>query len=241
MKITNQLIFIGVAILLTACNSPKNKNITFKEITGEAVLIGKNITLHDTELNKIRTSEEGTVVKLRGVSDSLFLKTDDYCDAFKYVKIEGDSIDLLVDGRNVYQISNSKQDTSFQYQNKEYELKATSFYGVGFANDDGLTFCSKYYEPVVLTEKESGHPKLISLLKNNILKEATRNNEFNFLELQDNDQARDKIEKIEIVETGVILTIKREFQEGWNTIQVRLILNSTDYQSEYLNYGEINY
>ena len=56
-----------------------------------------------------------------------------------------------------------------------------------------------------------------------------------------NDGAYDKIKAIEQTERGVILTIKREFQEGWNEFQIQLQLSEKTYKAEYLNYGEIKY
>jgi hypothetical protein len=61
------------------------------------------------------------------------------------------------------------------------------------------------------------------------------------LELIDNDGAYDKIIKIELSKNGIILTIKREFQEGWNEYDVQLNLSEKEYVAEQLSYGEIMY
>jgi len=42
-----------------------------------------------------------------------------------------------------------------------------------------------------------------------------------------NDGAYDKIIKIELSKNGIILTIKREFQEGRNEYEVQLNLSET--------------
>src|SRR5680860_1011708 len=165
MTRVTQILTIGIAVLLTACSSTDKKTLTFKEASGKAVLIGNNIEILDTELEKVMTLKEGSIVNLKGLSDSLIQKTDDYCDAFHYVKIITSSGDRIVDGRNIYQISSTSQDTSFQYKTKKFDLKTTSFFGIGVSDDDGLTFCSKYFEPITLVDKESNNPRLVKIVK----------------------------------------------------------------------------
>lgn len=217
------------------------KTITFKEHSGKAVLIGEKIDVTDDELHVLTTLNESSIVEIVGLSDSLFQKTDDYCDAFRYVKIRADSQKGIIDGRSVYQITNSQQDTSFNYEDKKFDIRSTLFFGIGVSDDDGLTFCSKYFEPVVIIESDSNQPKLIEIIKDDISKEASWNDDFKYFELMANDGAYDKIKRIEQTGNGVILTIKREFQEGWNEYQVRLKSAEGTYKAEYLNYGEIKY
>lgn len=219
----------------------EKKTITFKGHKGRAVLIGEKIDVLNNELQSVTTLNEGSIVEIVGLSDSLFQITDDYCDAFRYVKIKTDSQKGIIDGRNVYQLTESRQDTSFSYNDKEFDIKTTTFFGIGVDDDDGLTFCSKYYEPVVLIESDSNQPKLIEIIKNDISKEASWKDDFKYFELMANDGAYDKIKAIEQTESGVILTIKREFQEGWNEFQIQLQLSEKTYRAEYLNYGEIKY
>jgi hypothetical protein len=225
----------------SAEKSFEKKLITFKGHKGRAVLIGENIDVLDNELQSVTTLNESSIVEIVGLSDSLFQKTDDYCDAFRYVKIKTDSQKGIIDGRNVYELTELQQDTSFNYNDKEFDIKTTSFFGIGVSDDDGLTFCSKYHEPVVLIESDSNQPKLIEIIKNDISKEAFWEYDFKYFELMANDGAYDKINAIEQTESGVILTIKREFQEGWNEYQVQLKLSEKTYKAEYLNYGEIKY
>jgi hypothetical protein len=216
--------------------------MTFNDLSGQAILVGGNVDILDLNLNKTSTLEEGSLVYILGISDSLFQETDDFCDAFHYVKISIDSKEMLVDGRSIYQILGSTgQDTLIKFRDKEFELKTTSFFGIGASNEDGLTFCNKYYEPIVLIERKSNTTRFIQLIKNNISKEATWKHEFDYFVLMANDGASDKIENIEETSDGIILTIKREFQEGWNNSRVKITLDQADYHAEYMDYGEINY
>ena len=111
----------------------EKKTITFKGHKGRAVLIGEKIDVLDNELQSVMTLNESSIVEILGLSDSLFQKTDDYCDAFRYVKIKTDSQNGIIDGRNVYQLTESQQDTSFNYNDKKIDIKTTSFFGIGVA------------------------------------------------------------------------------------------------------------
>lgn len=245
MRFVKQIFIIGAIGSLMACKVENRANLTFNELSGQAILLGENIAILDLNLDKFSTLEEGTLVSMLGISDSLFQTPDDYCNAFHYVKISVDNKELLVDGRNIYQLfdsyNTSGQYTSFNFQEKEFELKTTLFFGIGATDDDGLTFCSNYYEPIVLLEKTSNTTKLVHLVKNGISSEASWKDEFNYFVLMANDGALDSIENIEEISNGVILTIKREFQEGWNRYHVKLLLDKSEYHAEYMDYGEIHY
>ena len=248
MRFVKQILIIwslGSFMACKATNATNQVNLTFNDQSGQAILLGENIDILDINLNKVSTLKEGTVVNMLGISDSLFQKTNDYCNSFRYVKISLDRKEFLVNGRNIYQIGNlydtNGQDTLFNFQDKEFELKTTSFFGIGVADDDGLTFCSNYYEPIVLFDKKLNSTKFVHLSKNDVSSEATWKDEFDYFILMANDGALDKIENIEEVSNGVILTIKREFQEGWNRYRVKFVLDRGEYHAEYIDYGEISY
>jgi len=221
--------------------SSEKETMSFQKINGRAILIGEKVDVLDKNLQTKTTLKESSIVEIVAISDSLFQKTKDYCDAFRYVKIKTESQNGLIDGRNVYKLTDSEQDTSFNYKDNNFHITTTSFFGIGVSDDDGLTFCSKYYEPVVITNNQSNQPRLIKIIENDISKEASWNDDFGYLELMANDGAYDKITKIEQFENGIILTIKREFQEGWNEYEVQLNLSEEHCEAEYLSYGEIKY
>lgn len=217
------------------------ETITFQRLEGQAILIGHSIDALNPELQNEFTLKEGALVKIIGVSDSLFQETEDYCDAFNYLKIKYKDAVGIIDGRNVYPITASQQDTFFNFNGLDFELLTTSFFGIGMADEDGLTFCNKYKEPVVLVDATSKQTTLIELVKNEIATEASWHDSFNYFELMANDGAFDKITQITPIEKGVVLTVKREFQEGWNLYEVELNLTDQPYKAEYLSYGSINY
>ena len=82
---------------------------------------------------------------------------------------------------------------------------------------------------------------MAEVLVNDIFKEASWNDEFQYFELMDNDGAYDKIQTIQIIKNYFILNIKREFQEGWTYYQVKFSYNIDRWRAEYLNYGETQY
>jgi hypothetical protein len=232
---------LGNKQIATPPQSPFKKVINFNDFKGKAVLIGDKIEVLNDELEAESSINERSIVEIIGISDSLFQNTVDKCRAFKYVKIRFGSQNGIIDGRNVHQITASEQDTSFYFKNKKFSICGTTYFGIGVSDDEGLTFCSNYHEPVVLIEGDSNQPKLIELVQNDISKKVTSNKVFKYFELMANDGAYDKIKKITPTNQGVILTIKREFQEGWNEYQVRLSLLEENYKAEYISYGKIKY
>ncbi|NQY10495.1 MAG: hypothetical protein HRT71_13410 [Flavobacteriales bacterium] len=228
---------------MSACNlnNPASFN---SNVSGQAILIGEAIQLLDSDLahsKKVTMLKEGTLVSLLAISDSLFRPTQDFCDAFNYVQIVTKSDTGFVDGRNVYKIEDSNQDTSFSYRNTIYNLKTTSFFGIGVTYDDGLSFCSKYNQPAIIVNNSNSETSLIKMIKNDLYAEASLNSDFDFFELRADAGALDKIKSIKSFEDGVVLTIKREFQEAWNEYEVKLILYKNEYSAEYLSYGKLNY
>ena len=216
-------------------------SISFKEVEAKGILLGDSISILDLKLQNISLLGEGALVDIMGVSDSLFQKTNDNCDAFKYVKINTHSGARIIDGRHVYQISSSNEGINFEYKQNSYYIKTTEFYGIGPSDDEGLTFCNKYFEPVVLTNLTNNTTQFIVLVKNELSNEAYWNKGFPYFEFMANDGAYDQIKSVTPIKEGVILNIKREFQEGWNEFQIKLLLNQDIYKAEILNYGERNY
>lgn len=212
----NQIYSVNLEKTKTPEKCIEKKIINFKEYKGKAILIGEKIEFLNNEFQVIKTLKEKTIVEIVGLSDSLFQKTEEYCDAFRYVKIRTDSQNGIIDERNIYQIVESTQDTFFNYKDRKFDIKTTSFFGISVANEEGLTFCSKYFEPVVLIENKSNLPRLIEIIKNDITEKVSWKKDFKYLELMANDGAYDKIKRIEKTDNSIILTIKRNFQDGYN-------------------------
>lgn len=225
----------------TQKKSMNDKTIPFKQFKGYAILLGNNIELLNEKFKKVSQLNENEVVEIEMISDSLFQLTKDYCDAFKYLKIKKGNQKGIIDGRYVYQIIDSEDDTTFKIKNKQFFIKSTSYLGISASNEDGLTFCSKYFEPIVIFNDKLENAKFVKLKINSTSKKAIWNQGFKYFELMANDGACDKINQIKSSEKGIILTIKREFQEGWNEYKVLLTFEGGDYYAEYLTYGEIKY
>ena len=97
--------------------------ITFKKTKGEAILIGDTIKALDNNLKVVDrfSNFPSTIVEIIGVSDSLFNYSKDICDAFWYLKVKGEKINGVINGRQVYEIQNSDQDTCLPW-NKYFGL-----------------------------------------------------------------------------------------------------------------------
>tara|TARA_Y100001954_G_scaffold236804_1_gene298534 strand:+ start:51 stop:773 length:723 start_codon:yes stop_codon:yes gene_type:complete len=227
-------------IIVLGCNSNQIK-IPFHANESEAIIVGDSVTLLNNNLEPISTIKENSIVKITHISDSLVNNSKDYCNAFKWVKIKQEELEGILDGRRVYKINSSKQDTSFVYKKTKFSLTTTKFFGIGVADEDGLTFCDKYYEPIILTNESTGKSELIEVGKNKFHEEAYWNHPFKYFELMANDGAYDKIQYIKETKDGVILKIKRELQEGWNHFEINLILNQEKPKATILNYGDIKY
>ncbi len=238
----NKILLLLPFIALIACSSTEKKEIFQDNLSGQAILIGPKIELLNESLKPFeseKTLKEGTFVTLLGISDSVFQNTTDYCDAFNYIKIKSESVTGIIDGRNVYKVSNTLPNSSFQINNVAYHLKTTSFYGIGALNEEGLSYCSKFNQPIVIVNTSNNTKSLIHLLKNNFNKKITQNKGFEYFEFRADDGASDMIQAIKPIENGVVLSIKRGLQEGWSEYDVKLIIEDNNYKAEYLNYGEI--
>ncbi len=236
-----------IPLIISACGQLSNdtkatinaETITFQKVNGKAIVIGEKVNILNKTLQTKTTLKGNSIVEIVGVSDSLFQKTEDYCDAFRYVKIKDEN--GLIDGRKVYKLTGSEQDTSFNFKDNTFHLTATTFFGIGVSDEDGITFCSKYFEPIAITNSKLNQTRFIKLIENELSLKVAWSDNCEYLELMANDGAYDKVIKIEESKKGVILTIEREFQEGYNEYQVELNLTEETYTAEYLSYGEIKY
>ena len=253
----NTLIFYAFSVVLASCsitsthNPVKDSNpeeqestkvdqtLTFSTTNKEAILIGDNLPVFDTNLIEVDQKQEGDLVKVIGVSTQWIQNTKDYCDAYQYVKIETQSGTRLMDGRAVYQILPIRENQSFKFKNKSFQLHQTLFYGMGVSDENGLTFCTKFHEPLVLKEETSQAVQLVTIIDNSFSKKASHTDTFSYLELMENDGAVDSIQAIEPTETGAQLTLKRMHHETWNTIKIELKLDQEIPQAIYLEYGSL--
>ncbi len=256
MKKYFKLLVITAIGLLTCSQTGNNANIqndkeiqrqsdiisgiTFKKTKGQAILMGKSIKVYDNNLN---VSEELSnipprIVDIIGISDSIFNDTKDICNAFWYVKVRGEKIDGIVNGRQVFKIQNSNQDTCFTVDGNQIEILTTNFLGMGVDYNGDLMGCP-VDQPILIKDKKNIYFGLVDLIQNEYTKKASRYREYPFFEIRNDDGRKDKIKSINIEGAKIILKIHREFQEGENDYEVLLKFENDKYIAEYLNYGDV--
>jgi hypothetical protein len=218
------------------------KELKFKEVNGQAVLIGEKIELLDKNLKTIDdiSNLTGKIVNMKGVSDSLFNNTKDICEAFWYVNIESDNITGIVNGRNVFKIQKSNQDTSFIMNGNQIEILTTKFLGMGVEYEGDLMGCP-VDQPILIKDSKNNYFGLVDLIQNEYSKKASWDNEYPFFEIRSDDGCYDKIESIIADGTEIKLKIHRRWQEGENDFEVLLNFADNKYQAEFLTFGEIKY
>lgn len=133
---------------------------------------------------------------------------DDDCQEFKYVKIKTKDFEGYVDGRKLYEPIKHKQNKIVKIDNNEVSFIATTYFGIGVSDDDGLTGCS-INTPVVFTDKSAKYEGLIKMVKN-----KNYENDYPYFELKDDDGANDEILNIDKQDDKYLLKIKRTYQEG---------------------------
>ncbi|MDD4697642.1 MAG: hypothetical protein PHR52_08910, partial [Fermentimonas sp.] len=209
---------------------------------GQAILMGKSIKIYDNNLN---VSEELSnmpprIVDIIGISDSLFNDTKENCNAFWYVKVRGEKINGIVNGRQVFKIQNSNQDTCFTVVGNQIEILTTNFLGMGVYYNGDLMGCP-VDQPILIKDKKNNYFGLVDLIHNEYSKKAIWNNKYPFFEIRNDDGCKDIIKSINIEGAKIIFKINRQFQEGENDYEVLLKFENGKYIAEYLNYGEVKY
>ena len=206
---------------------------TFFPFNGKGILIGEKITLLDSSLNAIKDISDlnESFVDITAISDSLYKKNekDDYCEKFKYVKIKSKDFEGIIDGRLIFEPVKSLQNK----KHNDIELITTSYFGIGFSDKDGLTFCSEN-TPVILVDKKSGNEVLIHMIKNKYYQ-----SKFDYFQLETSDGAYDEIIEIKEAAGKYRLQIKTEYQEGGAlfTVEIRKDTKGV-YVAEILNKEE---
>ncbi len=223
-------------------NTETVNELNFKEFSGQAVLIGEEIELLDKNLKTIENTSylTGKIVNIKSISDSLFNNSEDICQAFWYVKIETENIKGIVNGRQVFEIQNSNQDSSFTIDSNHIEILTTDFLGMGVDYEGDLMGCP-VDQPILIRDAKNNYFGLVDLIQNEYSKQASWDNEYPFFEIRSDDGCYDKIESISVVGNEIRLKIHRSWQEGVNDFDVLLTFVDNKYKAEYLNFGERKY
>lgn len=236
------IVFLILSISVCSYSQNKTEEVKFNNIIAQAVLIGEKIELLDNELKIVDdiSSLNGAIVDIVGVSDSLFNQSKDICDAFWYVKIKTKDKVGIVNGRQVYKIQDSNQDTIINVNGNIIKILTTSFLGMGVGYQGELLGCS-VYQPILIKDSKNNYFGLVELIKNDYSKHASSDDEYPFFELRCDDGCWDKIESVVVEGTKIILKIHRRYQEGENDIEVLLNFEKGKYTAKYISFGKIKY
>lgn len=200
------------------------KNIAFEKVNTKGILLGNNIKLLDENLNEMKdiSSLNETPVQVIGLSKNYFKAkpTDEYCQEFKYVKIKFNDVEGYVDGRMVYQLTHDEQNKTFNIEGNEVSFTPTAYYGIGVADDNGLTGCQTQ-SPVVFSDEKASYKGLVKMIKNDYVYD-----DYPYFELKADDGNYDEIIGVKKQKEKYILEVKRDFQEGIATMTVEIYKNS---------------
>jgi len=213
----------------------KDSFFSFTPEKAQGILVGDTINLLDDDL-KLKediSKYNGKLVSIESSSEGLY-NQEESCDAYHLVKVKLKEKEGLVDGRKVYKIieKNAKKIIS---NNSEKIIYRTEFYGIGAFDEEGLTFCSNYHEPVVLKDKKNNHFGFIEVVQDSLSKKWADPN-FKYFELASNDGFSDYIQRTTKTDKGIVLTIGRQYQEGYGIYQVLLRYQNGIYTAEYYNF-----
>ncbi len=223
----------------------KNQTLTkvnFKSIRCQAILIGDSIRFLDNNLNVVDDISEMTTkyVEITGISDTLFNDTKEICDAYWFVRIKFANKEGIVNGRQVFKIEESFQDTTFSIDGRNLQFLTTKCLAMGIEYQGDLMACP-VDQPVIIKDGKNNFNGLINVISNDYYKKAIDNQDFQYFQLRNDDGYSDRIAAVTINESGIKLSIHRGFQEGENDYEVLLRYDQGKYTAEYLNYGEIKY
>lgn len=190
-----------------------NENkITFHKVNIKGILIGSNIKLLDENFREIKDISylNEQFVDVTEVSDKYYKikPADDYCQEFKYVKIKTNDFEGYVDGRKIYEPIKHSQNKIVKFDNNEVSFIATSYFGIGVSDDDGLTGCL-IKTPAVFSDKSVKYKGLVKMVKN-----KNYEDKYPYFELKDDEGANDEILSIGKKDDKYLLKIKRNYQEG---------------------------
>ncbi len=194
------------------------KNIVFKKANTKGILLGNHIKLLDenqTEIKDISFLNEKIVLVL-GSSNNYFKAkpTDKYCQEFKYVKIKFNDVEGYVNGRMVYELTHDEQNKAFKIDDNKLSFTPTNYYGIGVADDNGLTGCQTQ-NPVIFYDKNAQYEGLVKMIKNKYVYD-----DYPYFELKADDGCYDEIVSVKKQDEKYVLEIKRDFQEGIATMIV---------------------
>ncbi len=194
--------------------------ITFYNVNQKGILLGDNIKLLGENFKEIKDISylNEQFVDVTEVSDKYhkIKPTDNFCQEFKYVKIKTKDFEGYIDGRKIYEPIKHPQNKTVKIYDNEVSFIATSYFGIGVSDDDGLTGCP-INTPVVFSDKTTKYEGLVKMVKN-----KNYESDYPYFELKDDDGANDKILNIDKQGDKSLLKIRRTYQEGGANLLVAI-------------------
>lgn len=203
--------------------------MTWYKTHATGVLLGHNIQLLDSNLHVVKDisylNEQS--VDIMEVSVHFYKQNvgDAHCDELKYVKIKTKDIEGIVDGRKLYTPAKCIQNKTITVAGNQLRFITTVSFGVGPAEDDGLTGCT-VYDPVWFIDRNGKYEGLVRMVKNKLYTA-----DYPYLELKADDSAYDEVEKVAMQGNNYLVSIKRTLQEGSAKFLVKI---SKDKNSKYI-------
>lgn len=197
---------------------------TFSKVNGKGLLIGKQIQLLDENFEEIKDISflNKQFVSITEISDKYYKKNpeDNYCEESKFVKIKTPDLEGYIYGENIYQPIKSDQNRDTVLNNNQISFTATNNFGMGVADEEGLTGCS-IYTPTIFKDENAQFEGLITVTDN-----SQYSDDYQYFELKNDDMAFDEIESISIEKNNYFLKIKRSLQDGTTYLNVTIFKNS---------------
>ena len=198
------------------------RTIAYTTVNGRALLLGSSIELMDNEYRVVKelSGYNGKMVNVLSASENLFAPREeyDYCKTYRGVKIATEGFEGIVDGRNVYMPNyrDNRQGKAILVDGKKVVFAGTEFFGVGVADEWGLTACYEQYYPMYFYDETTGYEGTVYVTKNDHYKKLYHENSiYPYFQLEASDGGYDEIERIEYVSEGkYLLHIHTWFQEG---------------------------
>ena len=221
-------------------------DIAFKREKGEAILMGDTIATYDKKgkFLEYRMDLDRKFVTIKAISELMYNDTQEYCNEYHFVKAEllnGEP--LILDGRRVYKLQEKPFEKVFD-ASQAIRIYRTEYYGQPIFTDE-LTGCDSPFDPVVLVSID-GFKGLVTLEKNDFALEAFGYNhpsrqKVDFFELAENEGFGDEVKKAAQTPSGIVLTIHRDFQEGYTDYKVLITKEKDTYSAVYLDFPETKY
>jgi len=181
-----------------------------------------------------------TLVTIDSISKSKYFigSGDSVCDVYNMIKIRSGKVSGWVYGKDVYEFTERKKegninkDTVFTIQSINFRLYVLQNFGPGFEDEEGLTFCGED-NPVALYNSKYDRLEVIPV--NDPRDEYTNT----YMSLDLFDGWEDEIKSITFYDNGLLIGIKREFQEGLAHIELLIHLNANGSEAEVIKYSNI--